>query len=155
MASLTAAADAYFTAQAFSNLFRRIFAEGAFAAAFVPSYSRKLAAEGDAPADKLATDALATMAAATIVLTIVAQLAMPWIMLVYSPGYVSNPEKFRLAVVLTQITMPYLAGFVDESAYRIRLVEKQLLPAISRSTRSASVSASRITSAAVNPASSS
>ncbi len=114
-ASLTAAADAYFTAQAFSNLFRRIFAEGAFAAAFVPSYSRKLAAEGDAPADKLATDALATMAAATIVLTIVAQLAMPWIMLVYSPGYVSNPEKFRLAVVLTQITMPYLPCMVVAS----------------------------------------
>ena len=51
-ASLTVAADAYFTAQAFSNLFRRIFAEGAFAAAFVPSYSRKLAADGERSADQ-------------------------------------------------------------------------------------------------------
>ncbi len=114
-ASLTIAADAYYTAQAFSNLFRRIFAEGAFAAAFVPSYSRKLAADGAETADNLAADALATMAAATIVLTIVAQLAMPWIMLVYSPGYVSDPAKFRLAVILTQITMPYLPCMVVAS----------------------------------------
>ena len=114
-ASLTVAADAYFTAQAFSNLFRRIFAEGAFAAAFVPSYSRRLAEAGERSADQLATDALATMAAATIVLTLVAQLTMPWIMLVYSPGYVADPEKFRLAVTLTQITMPYLSCMVVAS----------------------------------------
>jgi len=114
-ASLNLAADAYFTAQAFSNLFRRIFAEGAFAAAFVPSYSRRLAEAGERSADQLATDALATMAAATIVLTLVAQLTMPWIMLVYSPGYVADPEKFRLAVTLTQITMPYLPCMVVAS----------------------------------------
>ena len=114
-ASLTIAADAYYTAQAFSNLFRRIFAEGAFAAAFVPSYSRKLAADGEGPADNLAADALATMAVATIGLTLVAQLAMPWIMLVYSPGYVADHEKFRLAVILTQITMPYLPCMVVAS----------------------------------------
>ena len=111
-ASQTIAADAYFTAQAFSNLFRRVFAEGAFAAAFVPAYARKLAADGDAEADALATDALAAMAAATVVLTILAQLAMPWIMLVYSPGYIEDPAKFRLAVALTQITMPYLPCMV-------------------------------------------
>ncbi len=111
-ASQTIAADAFFTAQAFSNLFRRVFAEGAFAAAFVPAYSRKLSADGEAPADTLATDALAVMAAATVALTILAQLAMPWIMLVYSPGYVGDPDKFRLAVILTQITMPYLPCMV-------------------------------------------
>ena len=43
-ASQTIAADAFFTAQAFSNLFRRVFAEGAFAAAFEPAYARNLAA---------------------------------------------------------------------------------------------------------------
>lgn len=114
-ASQTIAADAYFTAQAFSNLFRRVFAEGAFAAAFVPAYARKLAADGDEEASRLATDALAAMAAATLVLTLVAQLAMPWIMLVYSPGYIQDPAKFRLAVALTQITMPYLPCMVVAS----------------------------------------
>ncbi|HEX6860326.1 MAG TPA: murein biosynthesis integral membrane protein MurJ [Caulobacteraceae bacterium] len=107
-ASATVAADAYYTALAFPNLFRRIFAEGAFAAAFVPAYSRSLAGDGEEVADKLASDALATLAAATLALTIAAQLAMPWLMFVINPGYADDPAKFKLAVVLTQISMPYL-----------------------------------------------
>ena len=42
------AGDAYFTSQTFPNLFRRMFAEGAFAAAFVPEYSKRLAGKGAA-----------------------------------------------------------------------------------------------------------
>ncbi len=106
------AADAYYTALAFPNLFRRMFAEGAFAAAFVPDYSKKLAAEGEEAADRFAADALATMAAATIAITLVCQLAMPWLMRVYSYGFLDQPEKFKLAVILTQITMPYLPCMV-------------------------------------------
>lgn len=107
-ASQTIAADAYYTALAFPNLFRRIFAEGAFAAAFVPTYSRKLAGEGDADADRFAADALATVAFATVVVMLVAQLAMPWLMYLINPGYADEPEKFRLSWMLTQLTMPYL-----------------------------------------------
>lgn len=107
-ASQTIAADAYYTALAFPNLFRRIFAEGAFAAAFVPSYSRKLAGAGDAEADQFAADALATVAAATVAVMLAAQLAMPWLMYLINPGYADEPEKFRLAWMLTQLTMPYL-----------------------------------------------
>lgn len=107
-ASLTTAADAYNTALAFPNLFRRIFAEGAFAAAFVPAYARALARDGEEEADILAGDAMATLAAATIVIMLVAQLAMPWLMYGINPGYAKDPEKFKLAVALTQITMPYL-----------------------------------------------
>jgi large subunit ribosomal protein L5 len=58
-ASQTIAADAYYTALSFPNLFRRIFAEGAFAAAFVPAYSRSLAAEGEAVADQKQVQAAA------------------------------------------------------------------------------------------------
>ncbi|HEX5776424.1 MAG TPA: murein biosynthesis integral membrane protein MurJ [Caulobacteraceae bacterium] len=107
-ASATVAADAYNTALAFPNLFRRIFAEGAFAAAFVPAYARKLTGEGEEVADQLASNALATIAVATLALTIAAQLAMPWLMYLINPGYVDDPAKFKLAIVLTQITMPYL-----------------------------------------------
>lgn len=107
-ASLTPAADAYNTMLAFPNLFRRIFAEGAFAAAFVPAYARTLESEGKEAADRLASDALATLAAATIGLTIIFQLAMPWLMLGINPGYADDPVKFKLAVTLTQISMPYL-----------------------------------------------
>lgn len=106
------AGDAYYTALQFPNLFRRMFAEGAFAAAFVPEYSRRLAGDGEAEADRYAGDALVTAAAFTIVLTIVCQLTMPWLMMAYSYGFLANPEKFKLAVLLTQITMPYLPCMV-------------------------------------------
>jgi len=107
-ASATFAADAYNTALMFPNLFRRIFAEGAFAAAFVPAYSKALEKDGEAKADELAADAMATLAAATIGITVAAQLAMPWLMYLISPGFAAEPAKFKLAVTLTQISMPYL-----------------------------------------------
>lgn len=106
--SVGPAADAYNTALNFPNLFRRIFAEGAFAAAFVPAYARTLEAEGEAAADRVATDALAAVAFATVALTVVAQLAMPWLMTVINVGFLDDPARFKLAVILTQITMPYL-----------------------------------------------
>ncbi len=107
-ASATVAADAFQTALAFPNMFRRIFGEGAFAAAFIPAYSRSLETDGEEVADVLAADAMATLAAASIFVTVVAELAMPWLMYLIAPGFAANPEKFRLAIVLTQITMPYL-----------------------------------------------
>lgn len=107
-ASMTIAADAYYTALAFPNLFRRIFAEGAFAAAFVPGYAKRLEGDGEAVANQYAADAAAGLAVVTVVLTLAAQAAMPWLMYVINPGYVDEPDKFRLAVILTQITMPYL-----------------------------------------------
>ncbi|HYD28485.1 murein biosynthesis integral membrane protein MurJ [Brevundimonas sp.] len=107
-ASAGPAADAYNTALNFPNLFRRIFAEGAFAAAFVPAYARTLQVEGEEVADKVATDALAAVAFATVILTVAAQLTMPWLMTVINVGFLDDPARFKLAVILTQITMPYL-----------------------------------------------
>ncbi|WP_282008651.1 murein biosynthesis integral membrane protein MurJ [Brevundimonas aveniformis] len=107
-ASSGPAADAYNTALSFPNLFRRIFAEGAFAAAFVPAYAKTLKQKGEAEADRIATDALATVAVVTVILTIAAQLAMPWLMMAINIGFLDDPDRFRLAVILTQITMPYL-----------------------------------------------
>ncbi|HEY5411513.1 MAG TPA: murein biosynthesis integral membrane protein MurJ [Caulobacteraceae bacterium] len=107
-ASATFAADAFNTAFAFPNLFRRIFAEGAFAAAFVPAYSRALEQDGEEKADVLAGDAMALLAAATLALSTVFALAMPWLMYVIAPGFAKNPDKFHLAIVLTQITIWYL-----------------------------------------------
>lgn len=102
------AGDAYNTALSFPNLFRRIFAEGAFAAAFVPAYTRTLKTEGPVEADRVATQALAAVAFATVLLTVAAQLAMPWLMAVINVGFLDDPARFKLAVILTQITMPYL-----------------------------------------------
>jgi putative peptidoglycan lipid II flippase len=107
-ASATFVADAYTTAFAFPNLFRRIFAEGAFAAAFVPAYAKSLEQDGEEVADVLAADAMAALLAMTLALTVVAELAMPWIVAVYSPGFAAVPGKVHLTIVLTMITMPYL-----------------------------------------------
>jgi putative peptidoglycan lipid II flippase len=105
-ASATFAADAYNIGFSFPNLFRRIFAEGAFAAAFVPAYSKALATEGEEKADILAADAMAVLAAGAIAVTVVAELAMPWLMYAIAPGF--HGAKHDLAVQLTQIMMPYL-----------------------------------------------
>ena len=112
-ASASVAADAYNTALMFPNVFRRIFAEGAFASAFVPAYARSLAKDGEEVADILAADAMAVLTTATLAIMIVAELGMTYIMYVISPGYAHDPHdpthiKFNLAVTLTRITMPYL-----------------------------------------------
>lgn len=101
--------DAFVTALMFPNLFRRIFAEGAFAQAFVPAYARTLEAEGPDAAAEVARETMRGLFAATAALVIVAQLAMPWIMKVIHGGYEESSESFQLAILLTQITMPYLA----------------------------------------------
>ncbi|MEO1476009.1 MAG: murein biosynthesis integral membrane protein MurJ [Pseudomonadota bacterium] len=100
--------DAWATALMFPNLFRRIFAEGAFAQAFVPSYARTLEESGPEAARKVADEALRALFALTALLTLLAQFAMPWLMLVLHAGYADDEPNFNLAVLLTQITMPYL-----------------------------------------------
>ncbi len=101
-------ADAFYAALRFPNLFRRLFAEGAFSQAFVPVYSKTLATEGQEAADQLAGEALSVLLASTGVLTALAILAMPWINIVLFAGYADDPETFALATLLTQIAMPYL-----------------------------------------------
>ena len=100
--------DAWATALMFPNLFRRIFAEGAFAQAFVPSYSRTLEEHGAEAARLVAEEAMRVLFAATAAITLAAQFAMPWIMLVIHGGQADDPVNFPLAIFLTQITMPYL-----------------------------------------------
>ena len=101
-------ADAYATAQNFPNLFRRIFAEGAFSTAFVPSYSAALERDGKEKADKMAHDAMATLVFLTVAFTLVCEFTMPWLMYVLKPGFAVDQEKMKWTVIFTQITMPYL-----------------------------------------------
>ncbi|MET0546657.1 MAG: murein biosynthesis integral membrane protein MurJ [Caulobacterales bacterium] len=100
--------DAFVAAQRFPNLFRRLFAEGAFSQAFVPLYAKATASGDSKEADRLASEALSFILAVTVVLTVLAEVCMPWIMAVIFTGYRDQPETFRMAVLLTQITMPYL-----------------------------------------------
>ena len=102
-------ADAFFVAFRLPNHFRAIFAEGAFAAAFVPAYARTLEQAG-LPAAKLFADQIA---AALIVLNLgllaLALLFTPEVVGLLAPGLADDPIRFDLAVALTRITFPYLA----------------------------------------------
>ncbi|MBR9825095.1 MAG: murein biosynthesis integral membrane protein MurJ [Alphaproteobacteria bacterium] len=100
--------DAFLTAFQFPNLFRRIFAEGAFNSAFVPLFAGKLEADGQDEARKFAREVLSMLFTAMLILVVGAQIFMPWLMYLLGPGFVSNPDLFALAVLLTIITMPYL-----------------------------------------------
>lgn len=101
-------ADAFFAAFRLPNLFRRMFAEGAFNAAFVPLYAGKLETEGEKQADAFARESLSVLLTFLLVLVIGMELAMPWIMRVYVPGFLSDPTLFAHVVLYAQITMPYI-----------------------------------------------
>ncbi|MBT3557136.1 MAG: murein biosynthesis integral membrane protein MurJ [Rhodospirillales bacterium] len=101
-------ADAFFVALKFPNLFRRLFAEGAFAAAFVPIFAGKLESEGRGPAVSFAAQAFSILALCLTVFVIVVELAMPWVMQAFAPGFLDDPAKFDLTVLLARITFPYL-----------------------------------------------
>jgi putative peptidoglycan lipid II flippase len=100
--------DAFLTALIFPNVFRRLFAEGAFAQAFVPLYAKSQAESGAAEAARIASESMSFLLAVAAGFCILAQLAMPWIMLGLASEYIDSPDVFSLAIVLTQITMPYL-----------------------------------------------
>ncbi len=102
-------ADAFFVAFRLPNHFRAIFAEGAFAAAFVPAYARTLE-EAGLPAAKLFADQIAAaLIAINLVLLGFALFFTPWVVSVLAPGLMDDPARFDLAVALTRITFPYLA----------------------------------------------
>jgi putative peptidoglycan lipid II flippase len=101
-------ADAFFVAQRLPNLFRSLFAEGAFSAAFVPLANRALV-EGGAPALKqFAEEAYAVLVAALVVFVVLGEILMPLVMHVIAPGFEAEPAKFELVVTLSRITFPYL-----------------------------------------------
>jgi len=101
-------ADAFFVAQRLPNLFRSLFAEGAFSAAFVPLANRTLV-EGGAPAlRQFAEEAYAVLVAALVVFVVLGELFMPLVMHVIAPGFEAEPAKFALVVELSRITFPYL-----------------------------------------------
>lgn len=101
-------ADAFFVAQRLPNLFRSLFAEGAFSAAFVPLFAGTMAEHGKAAARNFAEDALAVLLAALFGFVLLGEIFMPAVMAVIAPGFGEDPAKFGLAVDLARITFPYL-----------------------------------------------
>ncbi len=103
-----AAADCFVVAFRFPNLFRRLFAEGAFSAAFVPLFSRAYESDGAAAAKEFAEQAFSVLAVLLIVFIAAIELAMPWLMPFLAPGFDAVPGKMALAGEFTRIAFPYL-----------------------------------------------
>ena len=100
--------DAFFIAFKLPNFMRRLFAEGAFNSAFLPMFAGMLKTEGKEKSLIFASEVFSFLLMVLLILTVIALLCMPWIMLVLAPGFQDDPEKFDLTVSLTRITFPYL-----------------------------------------------
>lgn len=101
-------AEAFFVAQRFPNLFRALFAEGAFNNAFVPLFAKRVEGEGEAKARDFAIEVFSFLLAWLIVFSAAAMIAMPVVIYVIAPGFKGDGKTFQLAVDLTRICFPYL-----------------------------------------------
>jgi putative peptidoglycan lipid II flippase len=101
-------ADAFFVALRLPNLFRSLFAEGAFSAAFVPLFAGTMAEAGKEEARAFAEDVLAVLLTVLLAFVLVCEIFMPVVMSAIAPGFSDDPGKFRLAVELARINFPYL-----------------------------------------------
>lgn len=106
--------DALVTAIKLPNLFRRIFAEGAFNAAFVPLYARRIEEEGDEAAARFAGEAMSALFVLVALIVLFFQITMPWTLnligfgldkVADTPG---GPVPYDLGVLYARVTMPYL-----------------------------------------------
>ena len=103
------AADAFFLAFQLPNIFRRLFAEGAFSSAYVPMFSRRLHGEGGrASAEEFSNDVLSVFVPLLIVFAALFEIAMPGVIWLMASEYQEVPGKFELTVALARITFPYI-----------------------------------------------
>lgn len=100
--------DAFFVAFRIPNLLRRLFAEGALSAAFVPTFIDTLQRRGKEEGVKLARIALTFACIFLFLVTLLGIVFTPQIVRVIAPGFFDDPEKFGLTTQLTRIMFPYI-----------------------------------------------
>ena len=108
-------ADAFFVAFRIPNTFRRLFAEGTFNAAFVPSYTSEIA-KGKTKSNIFANKIFNLLFLFLLFLVLVAEICMPLVVSLIAPGFTENSEKLEIAINLTRITFPFLF-FVSLSSF--------------------------------------
>lgn len=100
--------DAFLVSFKLPNLFRSLFAEGAFTSAFVPLFSSKLVSAGREESVRFAAKAVSFLTFILILFILLFELAMPLVVKVLAPGFAENPEKVALTIELCRITFPFL-----------------------------------------------
>ena len=101
-------AEAFFVAQRIPNMFRALFAEGAFNSAFVPLFAKKVEGEGLSAAQKFGHEVFSVLLAWVLVFCIAAITFMPWLIYIIAPGFSATPERVELTVDLLRLCFPYL-----------------------------------------------
>jgi putative peptidoglycan lipid II flippase len=102
-------ADAFYAAFQFPNTFRRLFAEGAFNAAFVPLFAKEIEANGVDGAKRFSEEVFGVLFTALLALTIAMELSMPLLVrYLVAPGFSDSPDKSGMTVALATIMFPYL-----------------------------------------------
>lgn len=104
----SAAADAFFVAFKIPNLFRRLFAEGAFSQAFIPVLAEYKTKYSKAEVKDLVNNVSGTLTLVLGSISVLAVLGAPILIMVFAPGFVKDPPKMELAASMLQITFPYL-----------------------------------------------
>ncbi len=108
-------ADAFFVAFRLPNTFRRLFAEGTFNAAFVPSYTSEYSSEVTS-AKKFADEVFTFLLIILLVIVFLAEIFTPFLVYIIAPGFYADSTKFELATLYTRITFPFLL-FVSLSSF--------------------------------------
>ena len=108
-------ADAFFVAFRIPNTFRRLFAEGTFNAAFVPSYTSELV-KGKSKSSKFASEIFNLLFCGLFFLVLVIEIFMPIFVNLIAPGFAEDDKKIELAIDLTRITFPFLL-FISLSSF--------------------------------------
>ncbi len=111
----TGATDAFFVAFRIPNLLRRMFAEGAFAQAFVPVISEYREKRTEAEVKDLVDHVTGSLALVLLAITTVGILTAPWLIWIFAPGFADTPDQQALTVLMLQITFPY-ALFISLTA---------------------------------------
>ena len=99
-------ADAFFVAFRIPNTFRRLFSEGTFNAAFVPSYSSLI--DNKKKSQKFANNIFTLLVIGLFFLVLVIEIMMPFFVFLIAPGFEGDYQKMELAITLTRITFPFL-----------------------------------------------
>ena len=90
-------ADAFFVAFRIPNTFRRLFSEGTFNAAFVPSYASEIS-QGKEKSDKFANSVFNLLALSLLAIVILIEIFMPIFVFLIAPGFDGDSEKMELAI---------------------------------------------------------
>ena len=108
-------ADAFFVAFRIPNTFRRLFSEGTFNAAFVPSYASELA-NGEDQSRRFATSVFSLLILFLFFIILIIEIFMPVFIFLIAPGFSGDEDKLKIAINLTRITLPFLL-FVSLSSF--------------------------------------